>query len=313
LTPSDLGSLGLSGALGQLGAVGSVFGSQAAVEVTMKVAKSDAVRNAVDRKLNLMNRLGKSRVETLRWLDNEVDVTTLRGGIIEIDLDLRDADLALDVISAYTDAVRSELAIVAKNQTKYKRKILIELVNDASDDLKSAQAAYDSFRLKTRYSSPESALAGIGDRIPRLEDALLGKKVELNTARKFATDDNMLVRQLLSEIQSLDDELRRVRSISPSNDNSLGQVVENSTKVEKLQRDLDVAQTLYDNYSKFLQGTPVEVLTATANIRILEPPHIDAARQYNFIPLSIAAILFLLSLAVEFYLMRPPLEARELS
>ncbi|WP_373087566.1 hypothetical protein [Sneathiella sp.] len=313
LTPSDPGSLGLSGALGQLGAVSSVFGNQAAVEVSMKVAKSDALRDAVVEKLGLKERLGKSRLETLRWLDDEVDITSLRGGIIEIDMDMRDADLALDVISAYGEAVRSELAIVSKNQTGYKRDILLQLVDEASDKLAVSQAAYDSFRLKTRYTSPSAAFDGAGDRIPKLESLILDKELELDVARRFNTDENVKVQKILAEMRSLEHQLVLARSTSSESKSSIGQVVIQSRKAEKLQRDLDVSRGLYYNYYRFLQGTTVEDLTSTANIRILEPPHIDAERQYNLIPLSIASILFLLSLAVEFYLMRPPLEVRELS
>jgi uncharacterized protein involved in exopolysaccharide biosynthesis len=118
----------------------------------------------------------------------------------------------------------------------------------------------------------------------------------------------MRVRQILSEIESLDDELRRVRSTSPTNENSLGQVVESSTKARKLKRDLDIAQNLYDNYSRYLRGTPVENLTSTANVRLLEPPYIDTSRQYNFLPMALGLIILLFGMAIEFYRMRPPLE-----
>ena len=308
LTPTDPASLGLSGTLGELGSSGGVFGNQAAIEVSLKVARSGYVRNTVAKKLDIENKLQKSRISSLRWLEQEVDIRSLRGGIIQFEIKLTDRVLAKQIIAAYSEAVREQLGVIAREQIAYKQRILTELVERASDRLAIAQAAYDVFRLQTRYSNPENAIAGIGDRIPRLEDALLNKKVELNTLREFATDDNMRVRQVLSEVEALDDELRRVRSASPTNENSLGQVVESSTKARKLKRELDVAQTLYDNYSRYLQGTPVENLTSSANIRILEPPYIDTSRQYNFLPMALGLIILLFGMAIEFYRMRPPLE-----
>ena len=308
LTPTDPASLGLSGTLGELGASGGVFGNQAAIEVSLKVARSGYVRNTVAKKLDIENKLQKSRISSLRWLEQEVDIRSLRGGIIQFEIKLTDRVLAKQIIAAYADAVREQLGVIAREQVAYKQRILTELVERASDKLAITQSAYDAFRMKTLYPSPEKAIEGVGDRIPRLEDALLGKKVELNTARQFATDDNMRVRQILSEIESIDDELRRVRSTSPTNENSLGQVVENSTEVAKLRRDLDVAQTLYDNYSKYLQGTTVETLTSSANIRILEPPYIDTSRQYNVLPLALGLVIMLFGMAIEFYRIRPPLE-----
>jgi capsule polysaccharide export protein KpsE/RkpR len=308
LTPTDPASLGLSGTLGELGSSGGVFGNQAAIEISLKVARSVFVRNIVAKNLDIENKLQKPRISAQRWLEQEVDIRIMRGGIIQFEVKLTDKVFAKQIVSAYAGAVREQLGVIAREQVAYKQRILTELVERASDKLAVTQSAYDVFRLKAGYSSPENAIAGIGDRIPRLEDALLGKKVELNTARQFATDDNMRVRQILSEIESLDDELRRVRSTSPTNENSVGQVVENSTKVRKLKRDLDIAQNLYDNYSKYLRGTPVENLTSTANVRLLEPPYIDTSRQYNFLPMALGLIILLFGMAIEFYRMRPPLE-----
>lgn len=310
LTPSDPASLGLGGTLGQLGAVGGVFGNQAAVEVSLKVARSGYVRDIVLRGAQLEKRLGKSRLETLRWLDDEVDIRALRGGIIQFEAKLRDADLAKDVVAAYGEAVRAQLAIIARNQTAYKRQILTELVSQADGRLNEARREYDTFRLQTRYASPESAIQTTGDLIPRLEELIRFKQVELNSARQFATDDNIRVRQIRAEIQSMQQQLSDARSASPVEKGSLGELVAQSTEVERLRRELALAQSLYDNYKRFLQGTSVEDLTSTANVRILEPAYIDTERQLNLLPLSLGILLFLFGLAMEFYIARPPLEAK---
>lgn len=308
LTPTDPASLGLSGTLGQLGAVGSVFGNQAAVEVSMKVAHSDNVREVVMQKLKLDKRLGLTPVETHRWLDRKVDVAVLRGGIIEFEVKLKDASLAMDIVRAYGEAVRAQLATISRTQTSYKRDILLRLVDESNERLAKAQAAYDSFRLKTRYSSPQAAIYAAGDRIPELEALIRAKDVELNAARQFATDDNFSVRQRLAEMEALQRQLTEARSVSPQQQSSVGQVVQQSTQADRLRRDLDLAQGLYDNYKRYLQGTSVENLTSTANIRILEPAYIDSQRQYNWLALIGAILVLLLGLTIEVYLIRPPLD-----
>jgi tyrosine-protein kinase Etk/Wzc len=308
LTPTDPTSLGLSGTLGQLGAVGSVFGNQAAVEVSMKIARSDYVREVVMKKLALDKRLGLSPLETHRWLNRHVDVSTLRGGIIEFELKLRDAVLAKDIVAAYGESVRAQLGTISRTQTSYKRAILVKLVEDSSDRLAKAQAAYDSFRLQTRYSSPQAAIYAAGDRIPELEALIRAKEVELNAARQFATDENFSVRQRLAEMEALQRQLNIARSVSPVQQSSVGQVVKQSTEVDKLRRDLDLAQGLYDSYKRYLQGTSVENLTSTANVRILEPAYIDSERQYNWVAVVAAVLVLLLGAAIEVYLIRPPLD-----
>lgn len=310
LAPTDPNSLGLSGTLGQLGAVQSVFGNQAAIEVSMRIGDSDLVRGLVADKLNLDKRLGKDRIGTLRWLQRYVDVRSLRGGIIQFDIKLHDADLARDIIATYAVAVREKLAEINRKQTAYKREILIDLVKRANGELATAQAAYDDFRLRSRYSSPQASINAIGERVPQLEDAIKKKQVDLSAARQFFTNDNLVVLQIVAQIDALQAQLAEARSISPADMNSVGRVVRESTEVNRLRRSLDLEQGLYDSYTRYLQGTSVEDLTSSANIRVLEPAYIVAERQYNWLFVVLGVFLFLIAAALEFYQLRPPLGAR---
>src|SRR5262249_50707893 len=129
----------------------------------------------------------------------------------------------------------------------------------------------------------------------------------LNTARQFATDNNLNVRQIIAEIAALRQQLAAISSTSLQSRAAIGQLVEGSTTVDKLTRELDLAQSLYDNYKRFLQGTSVEDLTPPATVRFLEPAYIDSERQYNIVPMTVGLLLLLLALTIEFYRLRPPL------
>lgn len=310
LTPSDPAALGLGDTVRQLGALNSVFGNQAAVEVSLKVARSRYVRDTVSERLDLAKKLGKSQLETDRWLQDEVGIRSLRGGILQFDLKLRDAPLAKQIIATYGDAVRQELATIARRQTAYKRDILVELVEQSNDQLDRARMAYDTFRLNTRASLPDLAIQDIGSTVPDLEAQIRAKQIQLGTLREFNTDDHVRVRQTRAEIAALEAQLAQARSTSPENRVSVGRGVRQSTELDRLRRDLTLAQTLYDGYKRFLQGTAVEDLTSTANVRVLEPAFIDSARQYNLIPAVLAILVVLLGLAIEFYSLRPPLSRK---
>lgn len=311
VAPSDPSSLGLSGALSQLGAANSVFGNQAAVEITLRVASSNVVRNQVIDQLKLMQQLHFStRTQAHRWLQREVSTRSMRGGIVQMEVKHRDPKFAEQLIQAYASAVRQRLALINKQQTDYKRRILVELVEQAGRDYDKAQAEYDAFRLNTRYSDPRRAIESIGERIPVLQAAIRAKEVELTAARKFATDDNLAVAQILAQISALKQQLAQQQALNPSEQNSVGRVVEQSTIARQLERKLLLAQTLYEAYRRYLQGTAVEDLTATANLRVIEPPFIDTQRQFNIIFVALTLLLLLLAAAIEFYTLRPPLEAR---
>lgn len=311
LTPTDPAGLGLSGTLGQLGAINSVFGNQAAVEVALKVSRSIAVREAVGKRLRLMERLDfKSPLAMDRWLADKVTVTSLRGGIIQFETVNRDADLSRDLVGAYASATQNELATISKRQTNYKREVLVELVTEASDRLDRARGAYDTFRLGTRYANPESSIEAIGSQIPRLQAEIRSKEVDLNAARQFGTENNVRVQQIQAELRALRSQLAQAEATNPSQRDSVGRAVRASTQAERLERELKIAQTLYDGYMRFLEGTSVEDLTSTANVRILEPPFVDTKRQINWGFLAAAMALMLLWVAMEFYRLRPPVGDR---
>ena len=311
MTPTDPGSLGLNSALSEFGAVNSVFGNQAAVEVVLKVGRSPNVRKLVIDKLGLVKRLGfSSDHDADRWLEKTVELRSLRGGIIMIEAWRGDAAFARELVGAVADATRTRLADIGRQQTDYKRSILKRLIVSADRRLAEKQAAYDNFRLRTRYAQPANAIAAIGGRVSLLQDIIRSKEVQLNAARQFATDDNLSVRQLLAEISSLRLQLSKAQALGTNQTDSVGDVVVKSTEVRELERQLIIARALHDNYERFIDGTTVEDLTQGAVIRVLEPPYIDSMRQYNLLPLMLGALLAALALAIEFYTLRPPVGDR---
>jgi uncharacterized protein involved in exopolysaccharide biosynthesis len=311
LTPTDPESLGLSGTLGQLGAINNVFGNQAAVEVAMRVAKSVYVRDTVIDELKLEKRLApKSRLEIHRWLEDKIDIRSLRGGIITIEMLDENEGLARDIVGAYARATQERLAQISRKQTAYKREVLLKLVADASSRLAKAQSAYDEFRLRNRYADPRASMEAIGEQIPALEGAIKSKQVQLAAARKMFTDDNVNVIQLRAELSALEQQLAVAKATNPNREDSVGKLVTASSQLFKLERDLGITKALYDSYMRYLQGTAVEDLTSTANVRELEAPYVDTQRQLFLPALAGAIALFLLWMAVEFYRLRPPVGDR---
>lgn len=310
LTPTDPSALGLSGALGQLGALTNVFGSQAAIEISLKVSRSVEVRRFVIDRLGLM-RSGEfdTMTDAQRWLDREVDIRALRGGIVQISTKMDDPVLAQKLVGTLAEATRDRLARISQTQTAYKRRILEQLAEQAGDRYARAQAAYDAFRRRTRYSDPATSIEAIGQRIPDIQSAIKAREVDLRAARQFGTSQSFAVQQIEAEIAALRSQLREAESLNASDPDSVNRVVIESTQVEKLARELEIARGLYLNYRRFLEGTSVEDLASGANVRILEPAYIDPARQFRTLPLALLAIVLIGWAAIELYQMRPPVGA----
>lgn len=310
LTPSDPTQMGLSGALTQLGAINSVFGNQAAIEVALKVGRSQQVRDIVIKQNNLAQRLSISDpVRLHRWLEDEVEIRSLRGGIIQFELIHQDAALARGIIAAYASATQERLAQIARGQTEFKRDVLLKLVSDASARLGRAKGAYDTFRLANRTVLPEAAALDIGLQVPTLEGAIRAKSVEIATASQLYTSENIVMQQLLAERAALQRQLAQAKATSSSGDN-IGTAVTQSRRGEQLSRELSIAQALYDNYLRYLEGTSVEDLTSTATVRVLEPPFVDTERQYNIRFAALTLAILLLWGVMEVYRWAPPVGER---
>ena len=311
LTPSDPSTLGFNPTQVQLGALNSVFGNQAAIEIALKVASSVQVRDRVAKQLDLQRKLGfSSRSETHRWLQSNVDIRALRGGIIQIQMLLKNPEFAKQIVGAYEDAAREQLAVVSREQTKYKHEVLIKLVSESSERLARAQGAFDTLRLTTRTPDPTIEAGVAADRVNGLRQSIKTKELELAASRQFYSDENLKIRQILAEISTMRSQLAQAMTTSPEQAQGVGRAVYSTTQFRKLQRELTISQTLYDTYARLLEGTAIDEMTSTANIRVLEPPFIDTSRQVNYPALALALALLLLLLAIEFYQLRPPVGTR---
>lgn len=307
LTPSDPSALGLQAAAGQLGAFNTVFGNQAAIEIALRIARSTAVRDRVATKLDLDRKLNTgSRKATSRWLARNVDIRSLRGGILQMELKFDDPDLARSIVAVWADATRSQLADIAIRQTEYKRGVLEKLVAEAKVRMARTQANYDRFRVNRRTAEPSYEIGSISGRIEGLRESIKAKDLQLRYALNFATRDNFQIKQIETERASLQAELSRALAQRSNSQDTLGNVVTAGTQLFFLERELVIARSLYDNYNRFLLGTYVEDLISTANIRVLETPYIDTERQLNFLPLTAGVLLLLLGLAFEMQMLRRP-------
>jgi capsule polysaccharide export protein KpsE/RkpR len=231
----------------------------------------------------------------------------MRGGIIGLEAEDRNPDFALQLVTVYAQVYSERLAQLARQQTAYKRAVLNDRMGEAAQRLARAQGALDRFRAQNRLPAPDAQLGASVGQLSGLQASLQAKRVELQSALKFATPDNMQVRAIQAEIVSIQTQIAQEQSRRGQTATALAGL---SNQHDNLIRDVSFAQSLYQAYSRYLEGSAIEELSAAWNIQQIEPPHIHVGHQINKLPAAILLLILLAAIASEIYLLFPPVGTR---
>lgn len=296
---------GISALLGQLGgSYATLLGGGQPYEVNLAVGRSFAVEVEVLRRLKLLGTPGYEDTDQgVRRLRRHVDVASLRGAIIEIDVKSHDPDEALRIASAYSAVVQARLAVLGREQTAYKRRVLEDRLRAASIQLSRAQSAVDRFRATNALPDLEGQFAGSVGALSALEAQLQAERAQLEAALRFATPSNYEVQRHQANVAALERQVavsRRGRG-----DTSAAGLAAKTNRYIDLQRDLQSAQALYVAYTRSLEQAAVENETADWTIQALQPPYLQPGLHPNTVPLGLLILVALTLVACEIYLLAP--------
>jgi capsule polysaccharide export protein KpsE/RkpR len=168
-------------------------------------------------------------------------------------------------------------------------------LEEANTALEVAERDLNAFRMQNNLPSPEAELGAAVNTRLTLDAQIRGKEVEIETARRFQTDNSMRVRTLVSELAAL----RRQRAEADQASNGENALALSSQTAEyfRLYREQKFAETIMLVYRRFFEEVSVEALSAETTVQVIERPHIDPDRQFN---LSGIALLLLVLLAAAF-------------
>lgn len=306
LTPADQTSGGLAAAAGTVGAFAGLVGSQQIVDVLLKLSRGVNVRQDVINRLKLADRWGTDdNAYLMRKLDRIVTLSALRGSMIQVEAKTRDPDFGLQLVAAYSAAMRDRVGLMIRNQTMFKREVLKNRFRDATRRKINAEAALAAFSRKYGMPSPDSALDAAAERLPSLRNQLRDKQSQLEVMRQFQTDEAYPVQTTLAEIAEIERQIKLVDRPGAETTQSIDWVIDKREKFDDLQSEVDYAQDLYDSYKRLIDGTTFEDLVSNGSLRVIEQPYVDPAYQFNLIPLSLLLVVMALAAGFEFYLFEP--------
>lgn len=308
--PQDNNSIGLGSMMnalgGQLQGFASLFGgAKQQTDMYLAVGRSGEVDDAVIRTLKLVGPDGYASATKARVaLAKKVDVHSLTGGIIEVEVRTHDAAEAEALTRAYVAAISSRIVALGKDRVERKRAVVAERFKEAADRVATTENALNDFRRRNRLAEPQAELGAALSVRAGLEARLQAKQVELQTLQKFQGPENPQLMAVQSEVAALRAQVARSgqADVGPAGPNVAG-LSEVSGEYLDRYRDYRFAQALYEVYARSSEEVAVETLAGetAANVQILEAPRLDADRKYNIAAAALLALVILAALFTEIY------------
>jgi tyrosine-protein kinase Etk/Wzc len=309
LAPQETNTAGLSAILSQLGGNYAAFlgGGTQPIEIDLAIARSYAVKSSVLRRLGRISDPASSDLhDEVVKLDDRVEIRAMRGNLMEITVRDRDGAQALRTARAYAEAMQGRLAMLSLETTTFKRKILSQRFNEARARLERAEMAINAFRQANHLETPETQLDLAVGQLASLQAQVEAKQVQLSAALKFNTPQSYAVQAIRAELGALQAQVGSAEAkVRSGGGLTAAGIAPKAVAYQRLDRELKFSQALFDSYSRYLEGTAIEDLTAYYNMRLIEPPYLEPERQYNGLALALLALLLGLALASEFIVMRP--------
>lgn len=307
LVPQEPGSLGLSstmGGMGQLGGFAALLGGgEQPIDLYLSVARGREVTDAVIAQLKLVDRYGSPRRAQLA-LAQKVDIHSLTGGVIEVEVRTHDAAEAQALTQAHVAAISQRLNALSRDRVRRKQEVVRARFGEAGERVVTAEAALNAFRRRNRLAEPEAQLGAELSLRAGLQAQLQAKQVEVETLRQFQGVENPQLRAAQSEIAALRAQIARTADpASGAAGPNIAGLTEVSGEYLDLYRDYRFSQALYEVYARSSEETAVESLAAetASDAEVIEAARVDADRKFNVSAVALLALVIALALFTELY------------
>lgn len=310
LAPPGANTAGLAGAVGGAG----INGLGANYDVNYLIAQSYATEQEVAQRLHLLGTPGyETPARASLKLRKIVEVRPLRGAMFDVRAVTHDPDLSLRLATTYADVFRARVSQLGRQQTAYKRRFLSARMADATTRLKAAQAALDQYRERNHLPAPEAQLGSAVGQLAGLQAAIQAKRVELQSALRFATPESLEVKGIQAQLESLQGQAREFQEQDRSQgDLTPSGIARRSNEYINLQQEVVFTQMLYQSYEKLIEGLTLEEMTNDFNLLPIEAPYVEPSVYIHAPAAGLLVLVILAAIICELYLASPTASVRRL-
>jgi uncharacterized protein involved in exopolysaccharide biosynthesis len=269
LPPGSQQASGASAALAALGSLGGVAGLPAAKtpeDLYVAILRSDSVVRPLAEKFKLLERYDVKTFEEVRLkVPKYVRVAAeKKSGVISLEVDDKEPEFAARLANAHVEELTKVLSRLAVSEAQQRRVFFARQLEESNAGLLKAEQNLKQVQQTSGLIVLDKQAEALINGAAQLRALIAEREVQLKVLRTSATDLNPEAVRLLSELQGLRTELRRLESDSKGGparsplDLPVQGIPEAASDYVRALRDVKYQEALFQSMLRQLEGARLD-------------------------------------------------------
>lgn len=252
--------------LASLGALGGIAGAAAGLknpaDQYVAFLKSNSIKNALIDRFKLMDRYEATyRQDARKRLEGVVKIAAGKDGLIKVEVDDHDPQVAADLANAYVDELRKLLGRLAVTEAQQRRQFFEKQLEQAKNKLTQAELALRETGVNAAVlkSNPASAVAAVAS----LQAQVTAQEVKVGAMRGYLAETAPEFKQALTELANLRAQLAKQSQQDKTDVAGQGDYV-------SAYREFKYQETLFELFAKQFEVAKADEAREGATIQVVD-------------------------------------------
>ena len=258
------GAVAMLAGLGALGGLAGAAGIKNPADQYVGLLKSRSVQDALMERFNLLERYKTQfRLDAMQTLDNNVQITSGKDGLITVEVNDTDPVIAAKLADAHVEELGKLLNRLAVTDAQQRRLFFEKQLAQAKDNLVRSERALKAsgMNINALKIDPKAAIEGLA----KLKATIAAQEIRLGAMRGYLTESAPEFRQAVTELSAMRIQLTNAEK-TESGTNAKG---EESDYIGKY-RDFKYSETLFEIFAKQFEIARVDESREGAVIQVVD-------------------------------------------
>jgi tyrosine-protein kinase Etk/Wzc len=265
--------------LGQLGGLaaltGSSLGMKNPADLFVGMLKSRTVADNIIARFDLKRLYRKDTlVETRDVLADKSSIVAGKDGLISIEYENEDAQLAAAIANAYVEELENLSHSLAITEAGQRRLFFEQQLKKAKDDLAESEVALKVTQEKTGLIKLDDQGRAIIEAVASIRAQIAAKEVESRAMRSFATEQNSEYVRIQQQLAALRGELAKLEKSRISGDGDIllptGRVPEAGLEYLRKFRDVKYNETIFELLAKQFEAAKIDEAKDAGIVQVVD-------------------------------------------